>query len=278
MRRLGAAVLALTLLCGCGAVAQNSETPQQVVSDAAQKMSRLHAAKFDLAATVLEQLPASLTQSMGAQGAALSNLSLRLSGNGEASFPDKAAMTVSVSTGSVTIDTAVIVIGGQLYLKNPQTGTFSQVSTGNPLSAFTGEADPLSGAAILKSAQSIKDLGDTTLNGTAVHHYQIAPDKNKLAQQASTAQAQALMRSMLQNGSVQLEVWIGSSDHLLYRLKDRTDATVDLAQTIQASGQSLPSGTSLPAGSTVHVVANSTLNFHDFNASVTVTPPPVASP
>ena len=242
MRRLGAAVLALMLLCGCGAVAQNSETPQQVVSDAAQKMGALHAAKFDLTGTVLEQLPASLAESLGAQGAALSNVSVRVSGNGQASFPDKAAMTVTVGTGSITIDTVVILIGGQVYLKNPQTGTFSQVSTGNPLSAFTGEADPLSGAAILKDAQSIKDLGDTTLNGKAVHHYQIVPDKDKLAEQASTPEAQALMRSMLQNGSVQLEVWIGASDHLLYRLKDRTDATVDLAQAMQASGQSVPSG------------------------------------
>jgi hypothetical protein len=171
-----------------------------------------------------------------------------------------------------------VIVGSQIYVRNPQSGAFMAVSGGSAISQFGGETDPLSGAAVLKAAQSINDLGDTTLNGTAVHHYRIIPDKNKLADQATTPQARDLMRSLLQNGSVQLEVWIGKADHLLYRLKDDTDASIDLNQALQASGQQVPSGVTLPAGSTVHAVVHSTLTFHDFNTPVTVTPPPVSSP
>lgn len=278
MKRTAAALLALLLLTACGALGQTNETPQQVVASATQKMSQLHSAKFDVSATVLEQFPSSFTQSLGAAGAALSNLSIDLTGNGEAQFPHNASMALRVKTASITVDTQVVVVDGRVYVKNPQTGSFSVDSSGTVLSQFGGETDPLSGAAVLKSAQSINDLGDTTLNGTAVHHYQIMPDKNKLADQASTQQARELLRSVLQSGSVRLEVWIGKDDHLLRRLKDDTDATIDLNQALQASGQQLPPGITLPPGSTVHAVVHSTLDYHDFNAPVTVTPPPVSSP
>lgn len=278
MKRTGAALLAMALLTACGAAGQTSETPQQVVRTASQKMSQLQSAKFDVRATALEQFPQAFTQSLGAAGAALSNLSVDLTGTGQASFPDKASMSMEVKTSSITISTDMVIVGGELYIKNPQTGTFMTVSGGNPIAQFGGETDPLSGAAALKAAQSIKDLGDTTVNGTAVHHYQVIPDKNTLADQATTPQARDLMRSVLQHGTVQLEVWIGKADHLLYRLKDDTDATIDLSQALQASGQQIPSGVSLPAGSTVHAVVHSSLNFHDFNTPVTVTPPPVSSP
>src|SRR4029077_9358602 len=120
---------------------------------------------------------------------------------------------------------------------------------GSP-SPCRNQAVPLAGAAILKTAQSVKDLGDTTLNGSAVHHYQIVPDKNKVADQASTQEAKDLVRSMLENGTIQLEVWIGKDDHLLHQMKSDTDATVDLGKVKAASGQQLPPGFPMPAGAT----------------------------
>jgi hypothetical protein len=264
-------------LTACGALGQVNETPKQVVATASDKMSQLHSAKFDITAAILEQFPPAFTQSLGPAGAALSNLSVDMSGKGQAKFPDQAAMSLQVKTGSVTVDTDIVLAGGKLYVKNPQSGTFTQPAGGNGLSQFTNQADPLSSATILKTAQSVKDLGDTTLNGTPVHHYQIVPDKNRMADQASTQQAKDLIRSMLQNGTVQLEVWIGKDDHLLHRLKDDTDATIDVNQVMQASGQPLPQGFTLPAGSTVHTVVDATIDYHDFNAPVTVSVPAVSS-
>lgn len=276
MKRSVAALFAIVVLTGCGAVGQ-TETPQQVVSTASEKMSALQSAKFDVTASILEQFPAAFTQSLGPQGSALSNLSLDLSGKGQARFPDKASMSMQVKTGSISVSTDIVFSGGKIYTKDPQTGNFTETGSGNALLQFGNQTDPLSGAAVLKTAQSIKDLGDTTLNGSAVHHYQIVPDKDKMADQATTQQAKDLVRSMLEKGSVLLEVWIGKDDHLLHRLKDDTDASIDLNQVLQASGQQMPSGVSIPPGTTVHAVVHATIDYHDFNTPVTVTVPPISS-
>ena len=276
MRRILAATFAVVLLPACGAVAQLNETPQQVVSTASDKMSQLQSAKFDLTATVLEQFPASLTDQLGTAGAALSNLSIDLSGKGQAKFPDKASMSLQVKMGSMTISTDMVLAAGKIYIKDPTSGSWTAPAGAQGVTQFTNQADPLSGAAILKTAQSIKDLGDTTLNGSAVHHYQIVPDKNKVADQASTQEAKDLVRSMLENGTIQLEVWIGKDDHLLHRMKSDTDATVDLGKVMAASGLQLPPGFPMPAGATVHTVVHATIDYHDFNAPVTVTVPSVA--
>jgi hypothetical protein len=276
MRRFLGFVLAIALLSGCGAV-QVAETPQQVVSTASDRMSHLQSANFDMTATMLEQFPQAFVQSLGPQGAALANLSIELSAKGQAKFPDQASMSMQVKTGSVSVNTEMVMTGGKIYIKDPQTGSFSEVPGGNAVLQFSNQTDPLSGAAILKTAQSIKDLGDTTVSGVAVHHYQIVPDKNKLADQASTQQARDLMRSMLQNGTVSIEVWIGKDDHLLHRLKDDTDASIDLNQAMQASGQPLPPGFSVPSGSSVHAVVHATIDYHDFNAPVTISVPPTSS-
>jgi hypothetical protein len=277
MRRILAATFAVVVLSACGAVAQLNETPQQVVTTASDKMSQLQSARFDLTATVLEQFPPSLTDQLGAAGAGLSNLSIDLSGKGEAKFPDKASMSLQVKIGSMTISTDMVLAAGKIYIKDPTSGSWTAPAGAQGVTQFTNQADPLSGAAILKTAQSIKDLGDTTLNGSAVHHYQIVPDKNKVADQASTQEAKDLMRSMLETGSIQLEVWIGKDDHLLHRVKNDTDASIDLKKVMEASGQQLPPGFPLPAGATVHTVVHATIDYRDFNAPVTVSVPAVSS-
>ena len=278
MKRALVTLASVMVLAGCSPSIQATETPQQVVATASDKMSQLHSAKFNLTATILEQFPAAFTQMLGPQGAALSNLSTDMSGNGQAKFPGQASMAMQVKTGSITVNTEMVISDGKFYIKDPQSGNFSQPAGGDSLSQFTNQADPLSGATILKTVQSIKDLGDTNLNGSAVHHYQIVPDKNKLADQATTEEARALLRSMLQNGTTKLEVWIGKDDHLLRRFKNDSEASVDLSQILQATGQELPPGFVVPPGATVHAVVHATVDYHDFNANVTVTVPPVSSP
>ena len=276
MRRLLAAAGAVVMLSACGGVAQLSETPQQVVSTAADKMSQLHSAKFDVTATVLEQFPAAFVEQLGPAGASLANMSIDMSGKGNAKFPDTASMSLEVKTGGITVTTDMVFAGAKIYIKDPTSGSWTAPASAQGISQFTNQTDPLSSATVLKTAQSIKDLGDTTLNGSAVHHYQIVPDKNKMADQASTQQAKDLVRSMLESGTIQLEVWIGKDDHLLHRMKNDTDATIDLTKVMEASGQQLPPGFPMPAGATVHTVVHATIDYHDFNAPVTVTVPSVA--
>src|SRR5260370_35434481 len=105
-------------------------------------------------------------------------------------------MPLQVKTGSVTISTDMVFAGGKIYIKDPTSGNWTQPAGAQGVSQFTTQADPLSGAATLKTALTIKDLGDTRLNGSAVHHYQLAPYKKKRADQASTAQSKDLHRSL----------------------------------------------------------------------------------
>jgi len=274
MRRF-AIVASTVLLSACGAVVQQTQpTPQQVVDTASQKMGQLRSAKFDLTATILEQFPAAFAQSLGPQGAALQNLSIDLSGKGQISFPDKAAMAVQVKTGSVSVSTDLVIAAGRIYVKDPQSGSYVQAQGTGNVSQFTNQTDPLSAAALLKAAQSVKDLGGTSVGGTAVHHYQIVLDKNKVADQASTQAARDLMRQVLQNGTIQLEAWIGTDDQLLRRVKEDTDARINLGQLLQTLGSSqLPSGLPIPSDATVHTAAHVTIDYHDFNTPVTVSVP-----
>jgi len=58
-------------------------------------------------------------------------------------------------------------------------------------------------------------------------------------------------------------------------MKNDTDATIDLTKVMEASASNCPR---LPdaAGATVHTVVHATIDYHDFNAPVTVTVPSVA--
>src|SRR5919206_1702969 len=120
MNRLLGALFGALLLAGCGVPGQTAETPQQVVSTATDKMSHLQSAKFDMTVTTLEQFPAAFTQILGPQGAALSNLSIDVSGKGQAKFPGQASMAIQVKTGSITVSTDMVVSDGKVYVKDPQ--------------------------------------------------------------------------------------------------------------------------------------------------------------
>src|SRR5260370_39869254 len=100
MKRIFAATCALVMLSACGAVGQPTETPQQVVATASDKMSQLHSAKFDVTATVLEQFPAAFVEQLGPAGAAVANQSTDMSTEGPAKFPSPGPLTVPGRTGT----------------------------------------------------------------------------------------------------------------------------------------------------------------------------------
>jgi hypothetical protein len=142
------------------------------------------------------------------------------------------------------------------------------------------QPDPLSYEQLLRNVKSVKDLGDTTLGGTTVHHYQLIPDKDKLLASFDKAavknpQAKAAIEQVLNSGSMTVEVWFGKDDHLVRRVTTDADYTVDLNQLMSSLGAPSSSGTRVPAGSTIHATAHIEINYHDFDAPVTITIPTV---
>jgi hypothetical protein len=279
VKRLFLSVLTMVALAACASPLAKPETPEQALSAAAQRASQLHSAKFDLQGNVKMTFPAEMAKMFGQSGAAAGSVSLDMSGTGEAQFPDRYHATVNAKLAGLSVDTEVIVANGKAYVKNPVSGQW-QVS---PQAGITGlsQPDPLSYDQLLKNVKSVKDLGDTTLNGTTVHHYQLTPDKDKLIASldkavAKNAQALAALKQVLDSGTMTVEVWFGKDDHLVRRVSTDADYTIDLNQFMGSLGATAKSGSQFAAGSSVHATAHVVINYHDFDAPVTISIPTVS--
>ena len=279
MKRVLAALLTMLALAACASPLAKAETPQQALDAAAQRAGQLKSAKFDLAGNVKMTFPAELGKQLGQSGAASGSIALDMTGNGEAQFPDRYHAGLNAKMTGFSVATEVIVANGQAYVKNPITNKWQASSASGGLDQL-GQPDPLSYDQLLKNVQSIKDLGDTSLNGTAVHHYQLTPDKAKLLASlnksgAKNAQALAAMKQVLDSGTMTVEVWFGKDDHLARRLSTDASYAIDLNQLLGALGSAATPSRALPAGSTIHATARVAINYHDFDAPVTISIPPV---
>ncbi len=288
MRRLLVSLAVMLVASACASPLGQPETPAQALAAAAQKTSQLHSAKFDLSGTVRAKFPPQLAQALSQSGAgqapagiALGDLTVDLKGKGEAQFPDRLHATVDVKMGGISIETEEVLAAGKAYLRNPVTGKW-QVAEGLNQVGGVNQPDPLSVTQLLAAAQSIKDLGDARLGDTDVHHYGVVPDRAKLiAQLDKYPQAQAALKTLMDSGTLNAEVWFGKADHLLRRIVIDADSTIDLRQLFSSLGSAgrgspaLPPGASLPPEAQVHVTGHTAVDYHDFNAPVTVTVPSV---
>ncbi len=279
MKRTLASLLVVVALAACGSPLAKAETPQQALSSAAQRASQLHSAKFDLQGNVKMTFPPQLAQMFGQSGAAAGSMALDMTGSGEAQFPDRYRATINAKLGGLSVATDVIVANGKAYVKNPLNGKWEVSSQSSGLTGQLSQPDPLSYDQLLKNVKSIKDLGDTTLNGTTVHHYQLVPDKDKLIasldKAAKNPQAQAAIKQVLDSGTMTVQVWFGKDDHLVRRLSTDADYSIDLGQLMGSLGSPAASASKVPAGSSIHAIAHVVINYHDFDAPVTISIPTV---
>ena len=279
MKRLLASLLTMVALAACASPLAKAETPEQALGSAAQRAGQLHSAKFDLQGNVRMTFPAEMGKMFGQTGSTAGSLALDMTGTGEAQFPDRYHATITAKLSGLSVATEVVVANGQAYVKNPMTGKWESSAQGG----FTGQLsqpDPLSYEQLLRNVKSVKDLGDTTLGGTAVHHYQLIPDKDKLLASFDKAavknpQAKAAIEQVLNSGTMTVEVWFGKDDRLVRRVTTDADYTLDLSQLMGALGAPSGSSSQLPAGSTIHATAHIEINYHDFDAPVTITIPTV---
>jgi hypothetical protein len=280
VKRLFLSLLTMVALVACASPLAKPETPQQALSGAAQRASQLHSAKFDLQGNVKMTFPPELGQMFGQSGAAAGSLALDMTGNGEAQFPDRYHAIINAKLAGLSISTEVVVANGKAYVKNPVSGKW-QVSAQAGITGQLSQPDPLSYDQLLKNVRSIKDLGDTTLNGTTVHHYQLTPDKDKLIASLDNAavknpQALAAIKQMVDSGTMTVEVWFGKDDHLVRRVSTDADYNIDLNQFMGSLGAPPKSSSQFPAGSSIHAVAHVVINYHDFDAPVTISIPAVS--
>jgi hypothetical protein len=203
-----------------------------------------------------------------------------MTGAGEAQFPDRYHATINAKLAGISVATEVIVANGKAYVKNPVSGKW-QVSAQAGITGQFSQPDPLSYDQLLKNVKSIKELGDEKLNGKTVHHYQLTPDKDKLIASLDKAtiknpQAIAAIKQVLDSGTMTVNVWFDKDDHLVQRVSTDADYTIDLNQLMGSLGSAPKPGSQLPAGATVHATAHVLINYHDFDAPVTISIPSVS--
>jgi len=282
MKRLLIGILMTGLLAACASPLAKPETPQQAVAAAASRASQLHSAKFDLAGHVNLTFPPQLASMFAQSGATAGSFALDLTGNGEAQFPDRYHASINAKLGGVALTSEVVSIAGTAYVKNPLNGKWTASAVPGGIAGQLNQPDPLSYAQLLKNVKSIKDLGDTTIAGTTVHHYQLIPDKDKLlaaagsGSSAKDAQARAAIKQVLDNGTMTIEVWFGKDDHLVRRLQTDADYNMDLGQLMNSLGAGSANSSRVPTGSNIHAVAHMVINYHDFDSQVTITVPTVS--
>lgn len=288
MKRLLAVLLGATALAACATpFAGQSETPTQALAAAAQKMSQLQSAKFDVDGSVSVQLPPALAQLLKQEGvgAGATTMAISIKGSGEVQFPDRMHATMTSHLGGLTVTTEEIVVGGKAYVKNPLNGRWSAVQSTN-LSEQLSQPDPLNASQLLESAKDVKDLGDTTFDGTAVHHYRLTLDQAKLSQKLQdlptlkgNAQAQQAFSQILQKGTITLEVWFGKSDHLVRQIVSDARLSYDPSDIVQGLGtgrgtQGLPARGATPSpNAATQITAHAVIHYHDFNSPVTINAP-----
>jgi hypothetical protein len=281
MKRVLAALLTMLALAACASPLAKAESPQQALDAAAQRAGQLKSAKFDLAGNVKMTFPAELGKKLGQSGAAAGSIALDMTGTGEAQFPDRYHAVINAKMSGLSLATEVVVANGKAYVKNPLSGKWQVSAQSTAITGQLSQPDPLSYEQLLKNVKSIKDLGDTTINGTAVHHYQLIPDKDKLIaalDQAAVKNPQALaaIKQVLDSGTMTVEVWFGKDDHLVRRVSTDADYTIDLSQLLGSLGAGQMSGSQVPAGSSIRATAYVVINYHDFDAPVTISIPTVS--
>ncbi|HYY45524.1 MAG TPA: hypothetical protein VE951_00540 [Candidatus Angelobacter sp.] len=280
MKRLLASLLTMVALTACASPFAKAETPQQALSSAAQRATQLKSAKFDFSGHVIMTFPPALRSMFGQSGNA-GTFSVDLTGNGEAQFPDRYQATINAKMSGLSIATEVIVANGKAYVKNPLTNKWEASTQSQGITGQFGQPDPLSYDQLLKNVKSIDPKNDDSIDGTAVHHYQLTPDKDKLMASLEKSspknpQAAAALKQVLDSGTMTIDVWFGKDDHLVRRLSTNADYVIDLNQLMSSLGAPAASTHGqLPAGSTIHATAQIVINYHDFDKPVTISVPTV---
>src|SRR5439155_2236099 len=116
----------------------------------------------------------------GQTGSSSGSMTVAVTGNGEAQFPDRYHAVMNVKIGGLSLATEVVLANGKAYVKNPLTQKWEVSPQSGSLTDQLGQPDPLSYDQFLKNVKSVKDLGDTTQAGASGQHYNVTHDNYKL--------------------------------------------------------------------------------------------------
>mgnify|MGYP001231147872 CR=1 FL=1 len=269
---LAALIAILLLVSACGvntASSAQSTPPLQVLQKSYSAMKQLKTAHFTM--QIAEQM------SMGSG----SSTNIKISANGDEALPDKAEVHLT----ELSMKLSAITLGREMYIQNTKGQWYvlqlsqAQASAGNP---FAGTSLSAYNVLLALAARShFVDHGMQTLNGQSLRHITVTLDKSALQQiissnlgsslgNANTAELKQLLNKLtIQNTS--LDLWIDPTTYYVHQM--------ELKYTINLNAGSFVTPT--PSTSTalnLSMGTDTTIDFSNFNAPVTITAPSHAIP
>jgi hypothetical protein len=307
LKRLGVLGLTAGMLSACGSVAPLSETPSAVLAAAAEKASALHSFSVTFDASESYPAPASMLKLFGGSGASggsgsqgPTTLQAAFKGTIKVVKPDRLALDGSLKFNGFALDFSTITIGSDTYTKDLFTGQWKKNTKASGASGASGSSgsggagkaienlDPATITDLVKYLTIEQALADTDVNGAHVHHYRVKIDADKLKTELTrrgVLKAGANTKAFddfVKKEAYKMEVWIGTSDHLVRRITFDIDTITDASI---ASGFSLGGGSSRgtpsgvdslsPSPAPVHVTAHAQLDFSDFDKPPDIKAPPI---
>jgi len=279
MKRATVWLLAAFCLAGC-APFRAAASPGQVLSVALQATSGLKTAHADYTRALTYDLPVDYPWPPATLGMPPHTLRLDLSGTGDVAFPDRFHYLVTDRMGpSFHFGGELISIKGVAYEQDGVHvdfgGTVMPTWSKRTSAQNWLPVDPFLTLQSLRDTLTPRDLGDTTLGGIRVHHYAIDMDKTNLIAKETSALTDPSLRPALeaaiQQGTLDVEVWIGLDDHLIRRISSDETRRVTIAL-LNAEGNLAKQ----PGASNQGMVTMSdqtVLNLNHFNSAVTITVP-----
>lgn len=111
---------------------------------------------------------------------------------------------------------------GRVLVQVPAQGDAWKDVTGQQSQQFAPGMDPISNLSFVNAFRASDDLGTMTMDGIGVYHFSLSVDPGRYVQQLKADPASGLTpqdESALSTASIQVEVWISTSDLLLHQMK-----------------------------------------------------------
>lgn len=276
-RSLAPVLLTLTTLMGCLPNPWATRpTPRQVLASASLHESALRTARFSIELDDSYEVPAALTQALGAQ--TLPSERANLSGSGELVFPRTGHMVGNVTYRGQQYDEESINANDTIYVKERSGWNVSSVGA----YGWGSLVSPLIVPELLGVASSVQDRGDTTIEKARVHHYVVELDRDKLgpvlAGSLQDSPPGSVGRQTVERGNFAFEVWTDRDDQYLRKFHLKIDASIDVQALLDETAAHRPQvsptpGPSLPPGASFTIRTDEVVTYRDFNVPMVITAP-----
>jgi hypothetical protein len=189
-------IIIVTVVGGCAKQAATPAplTASQIIDKSSEKMQTLNSFHF-----TLDQVGGGTPITMGIE---------MKKASGDVVRPDKLKMTISGTISGMSLEVQMITVSGAIYMTNPLSGKWEiPPAEFNILSVFDPNAFI---ASVMRDITGLEKLDDEESGGVICYHLVGGINSDDLS---------AITGSSIKGVAINIEVWIGKDELLLYTVK-----------------------------------------------------------